>query len=112
MSPQNAVFLVMEFLEHDVKALMETMTQPFLGVRVCLCVMVFSSRALTLRTRRGPGGSQDSDAAAALGHQPPAQPLDHPSCVASVGLWRCVFCFFLNAPQRGKQGTSSPPTCS
>lgn len=33
MSPKQAVFVVMEYLEHDVKALLETITQPFLQVR-------------------------------------------------------------------------------
>ena len=55
MSPKQAVFVVMEFLEHDVKALLETITQPFLqvlhlnsGVISCISWCPFQAEVKTL----------------------------------------------------------------
>lgn len=34
----DKIYIVMDFIEHDLKSLMETMQQPFLaGVCVCVC---------------------------------------------------------------------------
>ena len=48
----DKIFIVMEYVEHDLKALMETMQQPFLQGQhtlVCGCVCCYGIDLLTSR---------------------------------------------------------------
>lgn len=52
-SNMDKIYIVMDFVEHDLKALMETMTQPFLAgnvkIAISMCVLKFMTKSVVLK---------------------------------------------------------------